>query len=135
MFMEQNAAARDEALKAIMSNLEAVKGTYKSNIQSVVDDYQKLIDESEVNRYRTRTRVKEDQANRDQLNSGLGRQERLTIDTNYDNNVSNLKSAREKAIAEIMNLLAQAESEAYANRANVLNNYNNAALQYKMSTQ
>jgi len=132
-FMEQNDAARQSMIDAIMSNLNAVKGTYKNQINSIVDQYQGLINENEVNRERTRRRIRENQANRGQLDSGLGRQERLDLDTTYDSQNSQLKSAREQAVNEIMNLIAQAEAEANTNKANVESNYNNALLQYKLA--
>lgn len=135
VLMEQNDAARNAALDAILSNLDAVRGTYKNQIQDVIDQYQQLINENEINRERTRRRIREDQANRGQLDSGLGRQERLNLDTTYDTNTSNLESAREKAVNEIMTLIAQAEAEANQNRANVENAYNDAKLQYMIANQ
>lgn len=135
MFMEQNEAARQSMIDAIFSNLGAVKGEYKQQIQNVIDEYQKLIDENEIARDRTRRRIRENQANRGQLDSGLGRQERLNLDTTYDTNNTNLQAAREKAIAEIQSLIAQAEAEANQNKAQVENNYNNALLEWQMANQ
>lgn len=135
MFMEQNEAARQAMIDAIFSNLGAVKGEYKQQIQNVIDEYQKLIDENEIARDRTRRRIRENQANRGQLDSGLGRQERLNLDTTYDTNNANLQAAREKAIAEIQSLIAQAEAEANQNKAQVENNYNNAMIEWQMANQ
>lgn len=134
-FMEQNSAQRQFAIDAILANLESVKGAYKGQIQKVVDDYQNLINENEVNRERTRRRIREDQANRGQLDAGLGRQERLNLDATYDTNQANLNSARENAVNEIYNLIAQAESEAKQNKAQVENNYANALLQWQLANQ
>lgn len=134
-FMEQNSAQRQSAIDAILANLESVKGAYKGQIQKVVDDYQNLINENEVNRERTRRRIREDQANRGQLDAGLGRQERLNLDATYDTNQANLNSARENAVNEIYNLIAQAESEAKQNKAQVENNYANALLQWQLANQ
>lgn len=134
-FMERNDAQRQAAIDAILANLDSVKGTYKNRIQKVVDEYQQLINENEVNRERTRRMVRESQANRGQLNSGLGRQERLNLDATYDTNQANLNSARQNAVNEIYNLIAQAESEAKQNKAQVENNYANALLQWQLANQ
>lgn len=133
LFASQNESARQAAINAIFQNLNSVKGTYKNQILSVMDEYDSLIDQNEVEKDRTRRRLKESQANRGQLNSGLGRQEALNLDIGYDNKNIDLKSARQKAITEIQNLIAQAEAEAYSQQANVENNYANALLQYKLA--
>lgn len=133
IFMEQNEAARNAALDAILQNLNAVKGTYKSQIQEVMDEYDALVNENEISKDRARRRVKENQANRGQLDSGLGRQEQLDLDIGYDNKTADLKLAREKAVNEIYNLIAQAEAEANTNKANVNNTYNNALLEYQIA--
>lgn len=131
VFMKQNSDARDAALQAILNNLDAVKGTYRSQIDAAVNEYDKLINQNEVAKDRTRRVIRENQANRGQLDSGLGRQERLNMNVGYDNKTMDIKLAREQAVREINNLIAQAEAEANTNRANVNNNYNNALLQYQ----
>lgn len=132
-FSEQNKAARDATINAIYGNLKALKGTYGNQIKQITDDYQNLIDENEVRKDRARRSVRENQANRGQLDQGLGRQEALNLNVGYDNITSNLNSAKTKAINEIMSLIAQAEAEAETNRANVENQYNQAELQYKLA--
>lgn len=134
-FAEQNAAARDAAIEAILKNLEAVKGSYKSQIEDVVAEYQKLVNQNEVAKDRARRVIRENQANRGQLDSGLGRQEMLDMNIGYDNITSNLNAARVKAVNDINNLIIQAEAEANANKANVYNNYNNALLEYRLANQ
>ena len=134
-FAEQNAAARDAAIEAILKNLEAVKGSYKSQIEDVIAEYQKLVNQNEVAKDRARRVIRENQANRGQLDSGLGRQEMLDMNIGYDNITSNLNAARVKAVNDINNLIIQAEAEANANKANVYNNYNNALLEYRLANQ
>lgn len=134
-FMKQNEDSRQAAIDAILSNLDAVKGTYKNQIQSIINEYQDLIDQNEVAKDRARRTIRENQANRGQLDSGMGRQEQLEMNIGYDNATSNLKSARESAINEIMSLIAQAESEANTNKATINNNYNNALLEYQLAMQ
>lgn len=132
-FMSQSAAARDAAIEAIVKQLEATKGTYNSQIDDVNNEYSRLIDENEVRKDRARRVVRENQANRGQLDTGLGRQEQLNLNVGYDNITSNLKSANTKAVNDIMNLIAQAEAEAEANKANVRNNYTNSLLQFRLA--
>ncbi len=134
-FMEQSAAARDAAIEAILKNLDAVKGSYKSQIEDVIAEYQKLVNQNEVAKDRARRVIRENQANRGQLDSGLGRQEQLDMNIGYDNITSNLNAARVKAVNDINNLIIQAEAEANTNKANVINNYNNALLEYRLANQ
>lgn len=131
--MERNEQARQDAIDAILSNLDAVKGTYKSQLQTVIDEYNKLVDENEVAKDRARRMVKENQANRGQLDSGLGRQERLNLDIGYDNKTADINLARQQAVNEIYNLIAQAEAEAKANKASVNNQYNNSLLEWQIA--
>ena len=134
-FMEMNSANREAALEAILQNLDAVKGTYKQQIQDVNDEYDKLVNENEVKKDRARRVIRENQANRGQLDSGMGRQEMLDMNIGYDNITTNLKAAREKAVNEIYNLITQAEAEANTNKANVNNSYQNALLEWKLANQ
>lgn len=134
-FMEMNSANREAALEAILQNLEAVKGTYKQQIQNVNDEYDQLVNENEVKKDRARRVIRENQANRGQLDSGMGRQEMLDMNIGYDNITTNLKAAREKAVNEIYNLITQAEAEANTNKANVNNSYQNALLEWKLANQ
>lgn len=132
-FLEMNEAARQSAIDAILKNLDAVKGTYKDQIQQTIDEYNKLVNQNEVAKDRARRVVKENQANRGQLDSGMGRQERLNLDIGYDNKTADLNSARQQAVNEIYNLIAQAEAEAASNKASINNQYDNAILQWKIA--
>lgn len=132
-FLEMNEAARQDAIDAILKNLDAVKGTYKDQIQQTIDEYAKLVNQNEVAKDRARRVVKENQANRGQLDSGMGRQERLNLDIGYDNKTADLNSARQQAVNEIYNLIAQAEAEAASNKASINNQYDNAILQWQIA--
>ena len=132
-FESQAKQARDAAIAAIMKNLEATKGTYNNQIEEVKDKYGRLIDENEVKKYQARRVIRENQANRGQLDSGLGRQEQLNMNIGYDNQTSNLNSSRTRAVNDIMNLITQAEAEAENNKANIMNNYANQLLQFRLA--
>jgi len=133
IFQQQNAAARDAAINAIIKNLEGVRSSYQGKIKEVGDEYDRLIDENELKKERARRITRENQANRGQLESGLGRQELLSQDIGYNKITSNLNSAKTKAINDIYNLITQAEAEAENNKANISNNYANALLQYRLA--
>ncbi len=132
-FKRLSAQSRDEAIQAIIKNLDAVKGTYQGQIQDVLDQYQNLVNQNEVKKERARRIIRENQANRGQLESGLGRQELLNMNLGYDNITSNLNSAKTKAVNDIYNLITQAEAEAETNKSNIHNNYANALLQYRLA--
>ena len=132
-FLEMNENARQSAIDAILKNLDAVKGTYKDQIQQTIDEYNKLVNQNEVAKDRARRVVKENQANRGQLDSGMGRQERLNLDIGYDNKTADLNAARQQAVNEIYNLIAQAEAEAASNKASINNQYDNAILQWQIA--
>ena len=132
-FESQAKQARDAAIAAIMKNLEATKGTYNNQIEEVKDKYGRLIDENEVKKYQARRVIRENQANRGQLDSGLGRQQQLNMNIGYDNQTSNLNSSRTRAVNDIMNLITQAEAEAENNKANIMNNYANQLLQFRLA--
>lgn len=132
-FQKQSEAARDAAINAIMKNLESVRSAYNGQITTVGDDYDRQIDENELRKERARRVTRENQANRGQLESGLGRQELLNQNVGYDKITSNLKSARTKAINDIYNLITQAEAEAESGKANINNNYANSLLQFRLA--
>lgn len=131
-FEKESKAARDAAIAAIMKNLEATKGTYNNQIEEVKGQYGRLIDENEVKKYQARRVIRENQANRGQLDSGLGRQEQLNMNVGYDKQTSNLNSSRTRAVNDIMNLITQAEAEAENQKANIMSNYANQLLQFKL---
>lgn len=132
-FMNESKAARDSMINAIMANLDSIKGTYRGQIQDITDEYDRLVNENEVRKDRARRVIRENQANRGQLDSGLGRQEQLNMNIGYDNITSNLNSARTKAVNDILALIAQAEAEAETNKANANNNYANSLLQFRLA--
>jgi len=132
-FQKQSEAARDAAINAIMKNLESVRSAYNGQITAVGNDYDRQIDENELRKERARRVTRENQANRGQLESGLGRQELLNQNVGYDKITSNLKSARAKAINDIYNLITQAEAEAESGKANINNNYANSLLQFRLA--
>lgn len=131
-FEQQNHAAETSALEAISARLNAIKGQYSNALKDSDAEFQKLINQNEVNKYRSARAIREALANRGQLNSGLGRQEALSTDIKYGNTQANLLVERQKARNDINNLIIQAEAEAEADKANARNQFANALTQYKL---
>lgn len=132
-FKDKNEEARKSAIAAIMQRLNTLKGMYGTQLDELDEEYQALINQSEVQRYKSKSAIREALANRGQLDSGLGRQEQLYLDTKYGNQTTNLKAQRQKAKQDIQNLINQAIAEAEADKASTNNTYNNALLQYELA--
>lgn len=132
-FKDRNEEARNSAISAIMQRLNTLKGMYGTQMDDLDEEYQNLINQNEVQRYKSKGAIREALANRGQLDSGLGRQEQLYLDTKYGNQTSNLKAQKQKAKQDIQNLINQAIAEAEADKAETNNAYNNALLQYELA--
>ena len=125
-FKEKNEKARQTSLNAIMSKLKMGEQQYNSNINDISDQYQALRNQSEVERYKSQRAMREALANRGQLDSGFGRQEQLTLDTQYGNAINSLNSQEVKAKSDVKNLIAQLRAEAEQEKAEIENRYNTA---------
>lgn len=135
LFEEQAADKRDSLIDSIMSQLRATTGDLKNQINSVIGNYQQLINENELSKYRTGKMIRESQANRGQLGSGLGRQENLILNSNYDSKRADIETARENAVNEIKTLISQAQAQAAQARAAAEGEYNDSLLQWKLANQ
>ena len=133
LFQKQNEEARQNRLNAIMAQLQATKDAYGLQQRQIGDEYDKLVDQNEVRKYRAMRALRENQANRGIDTSGLGRQEGLLLDTNYNNKTIDIKRTKQQAIDEIANLMTQAEAEAANNKATVNDTYDNALLQWRLA--
>lgn len=125
-FKEKNEKARQASLNAIMSKLKMGEQQYNDNINDISAQYQSLRNQSEVERYKSQRSLREALANRGQLNSGLGRQEQLLLDTQYGNAINSLNTQEAKEKNEVKNLIAQLRAEAELEKANIQNQYNTA---------
>lgn len=129
-FKEKNEAARKSAIDAITARVNAQRNAYNTQMDGLGDQYQALRNQSEVERYKTRSALREAQANRGQLNSGYGRQEQLLMDTQYGNAINSINMQEQSARNEIKNLIQQMEAEGEADKTEVNNNYASAVQQY-----
>ena len=128
-FREQNEKARQSAIDAITQRVATQEGLYNTQIDDLSDQYQALRNQSEVERYKTRSALRESLANRGQLDSGYGRQENLIMDTQYGNAINSINMQEQKAKDDIRNLISQLKAEAEAEKNQINNQYNQAIAQ------
>lgn len=128
-FREQNEKARQSAIDAITQRVATQEGLYNTQIDDLSDQYQALRNQSEVERYKTRSALRESLANRGQLDSGYGRQENLIMDTQYGNAINSINMQEQKAKNDIRNLISQLKAEAEAEKNQINNQYNQAIAQ------
>lgn len=129
-FKKTNDEAKKSAIDAITARVNAQKDAYNNQMAGLGDQYQALRNQSEVERYKTRSALREAQANRGQLDSGYGRQEQLLMDTQYGNAINSINLQEQAARNEIKNLIQQTEAEGEADKTEVNNNYASALQQY-----
>lgn len=126
--------ARIDAINAANSALdkqaEAMRGRYDASLQTLANDYQKLRNQAEVNRYRAMFNQREALANRGALDSGAGRQETMAMNNNYNNNLNtiSLQEAAERAAVQnaINEMYASVENQKAQNMTNGLSDYSSA---------
>ena len=122
-YTKQNNDARDAALKAIEARLGTQKGLYENQFKGMNDNYDALINQAEVNYYKSKAKMREALANRGQLDSGLGRQETLNLNIARGNELGNINRQRQKSWDDYNSSLAQLDAEAEADKATIRNQY------------
>lgn len=126
--------ARIDAINAANAALdkqaEAMRGRYDASLATIGQDYQKLRNQAEVNRYRAMFNQREALANRGALDSGAGRQETMAMNNNYNNNLNSisLQEAAERAAVQnaINEMYASVENQKAQNMTNGLADYSSA---------
>lgn len=116
-------AAMDAANKQIDLSLSNALANYGNQRKNAMADYQTAINNSELNRFWAGKNLRETQANRGLLDSGAGRQDRLFMDSNYNNNLTKILTERAKAYADIDNAVNTAKQNAEIAKANNYSNY------------
>lgn len=116
-------AAMDAANKQIDLSLSNALTDYANQRKTATADYQTAINNSELNRFWAGKNLRETQANRGLLDSGAGRQDRLFMDSNYNNNLTKILTERAKAYADIENAINTAKQNAAVAKANNYSNY------------
>lgn len=129
-------AARAEAMRRANEALDAqgraIEQRYNNQLEQVGQDYQKLRNQSEVNRYKALRNLRETQANRGLLNSGAGRQENLNVSTAYGNNLNEIGIAenneRNQIQQAINEMWAQVAAAKAANEANIAGDFTSSLM-------
>lgn len=122
-YRQQNENARKSALDAIEARLKTQMGIYENQFGQMNDNYDSLINQAEVNYYKSRSALRESLANRGQLDSGLGRQEALNLGVARGNELGNINRQRQKAHDDYNNSIASLKAEAEADKATINNQY------------
>lgn len=125
-YKQQHQRGLDSTLKALESRFNLNKNMYENQIGEVGDQYQALRNQSEVERYKAKSAMREALANRGQLDSGYGRQETLNMQTKFGNAINNINLQEAKAIQDIRNLIAQLQTEYEASRSSAINQSNSS---------
>ena len=108
----QAQAKRDAQIAALDAQLKRGIGDYDAQIASLDPIYQGYRNQSEVGRYKAQKALRENQANRGALDSGLGRQEILDLNTNYGNNL-NAINLQYQAEVDALNRAKQSLNDEY----------------------
>ena len=122
-YKTQNESARLSAIDAIKNRLSANTNAYNNQMTGLKDQYQALRNQSEVERYKARNVLREDQANKGQLGSGYGRQEQLMMNTQFGNAINSINAQEQSAKNEIQNQIQQLKADAAADENEVNNQY------------
>lgn len=129
-------AARQEAMaranEALDQQGKAIEQRYNNQLNKVGEDYQKLKNQSELNRYKAMRNLRETQANRGLLNSGAGRQESLNLNTTYGNNLNEIGLAEQNERAQIQQAInemwANIAAQKAANEANITGDFTSSLI-------
>ena len=133
--------ARQQRVNAAKASIDAQANAsiekYKNRLSQIGDDYQQLRNQSEVERYKAQKSLREALANRGALDSGAGRQETLTLQNNYGNQINrinteeqhernNIQTAINEIIAQANAKKAELEAAAYDSVETILGNLLNS---------
>ena len=108
----QAQAKRDAQIAALDAQLKRGIGDYDAQIAALDPIYQGYRNQSEVGRYKAQKALRDNQANRGALDSGLGRQEILDLNTNYGNNL-NAINLQYQAEVDALNRAKQSLNDEY----------------------
>ena len=108
----QAQAKRDAQIAALDAQLKRGIEDYDAQIAALDPIYQGYRNQSEVGRYKAQKALRENQANRGALDSGLGRQEILDLNTNYGNNL-NAINLQYQAEVDALNRAKQSLNDEY----------------------
>ena len=120
---DQYAGVRDSALASLEQNFNTQNQAYDQQIGDLGDQYQQLRNQSEVEKYKARSAMREALANRGQLDSGFGRQETLNLNTKFGNAINNINLQEQDALDEIERLRQALIADRDAQKLSINNQY------------
>ena len=120
---DQYAGVRDSALASLEQNFTTQNQAYDQQIGDLGDQYQQLRNQSEVEKYKARSAMREAQVNRGQLDSGFGRQEALNLNTKFGNAINNINLQEQDALDEIERLRQALIADRDAQKLSINNQY------------
>ena len=130
---EQIKAKRDAQLAALEAQLKQGLSDYDAQINALDPVYQQYRNQSEVQRYKAQDNLRESLANRGALDSGLGRQEMLNLQSNYGNNLNNINMQYQAEVDALNRAKQSLNDEAAAQRIQIENNLENIGLENKIA--
>lgn len=120
---------RQNAINSLNKSKEADLADWRNNWNQLRNNYQGLIDQSEIERFKTLRSQRENQANRGQLNSGYGRQTMLNTDTRYGNQLIGIKNQEQSDLSALKSTLANIMASYKQKETEINNNTDNSLLQ------
>lgn len=129
MIQQQAYAAMQAANGQIDSDLSSALANYDRQRSSAAADYQKAIDNSELNRFWAGKELREQQANNGLLNAGSSRQDKLYLDNTYQNNLTKILNERAATYSDIARAMQDAQNKASIAKAQNQQNYVNSQVE------
>ncbi len=129
MIQQQAYAAMQSANSQIDSDLSSALANYDKQRGAAQADYQKAIDNSELNKFWAGKELREQQANNGLLNAGSSRQDKLFLDNTYQNNLTKILNERATTYADIARAMQDAQNKANIAKAQNQQNYINSQVE------
>lgn len=129
----QKQAAKDAQYAALAAQLNRGLNDYDAQLKSLDPVYQNYRNQSEVERYKAQRSLRESLANRGALDSGVGRQEMLNLDTNYGNNLNAINMQYQAEVDAINRAKQALKDEAEFQKIQIGSNLDNTGLQEKIN--
>ena len=129
----QKQAAKDAQYASLAAQLNRGLNDYDAQLKSLDPVYQNYRNQSEVERYKAQRSLRESLANRGALDSGVGRQEMLNLDTNYGNNLNAINMQYQAEVDAINRAKQALKDEAEFQKIQIGSNLDNTGLQEKIN--
>ena len=129
----QTKAKREAQLASLEAQLSKGLSNYDAQINALDPVYQQMRNQSEVERYKAKDALRESLANRGALDSGLGRQEMLNLQSNYGNNLNAINLQYQSEVDALNRAKQALNDEAAAQRIQIESDLENIGLENKIA--